>query len=143
VKPVGGRPRRGRRPPSVVHSARQEPRRPARGHPPQGGLVARPPERTLSPMWTLFRFSLRGGEARAYGDALEILRGAGFRRADAGTAIDADAPFPVAVVADVRSEPADVTRAIFSALHEAGLHPVGVSGAPMTLPPPATVAARA
>jgi hypothetical protein len=93
-------------------------------------------------MWTLFRFSLRGG-ARAYGDALEILRGAGFQRADVAAALDPDAPFPAAVVADVRSEPADVTRAIFSALHEAGLHPVGVSGAPVTLPPDAGVGARA
>ncbi len=93
-------------------------------------------------MWTVFRFSLRGGEARAYHDALEILRRAGFRSARAVDAIDPEAPFPAAVAADVRSEPADVTRAIFSALHEAGLHPVAVSGAPMTLRK-ARVAARA
>jgi hypothetical protein len=94
-------------------------------------------------MWTIFRFSLHARRAGAYREALEILRAAGFRRAGADDAIDADAPFPAGVVADVRSEPADVTRAIFSALHEAGLHPVGVSGAPLTVPPPVGAAARA
>ncbi len=94
-------------------------------------------------MWTIFRFSLRAGGAGAYREALEILRGAGFRRADAGDAIDADAPFPAGVVADVRSEPADVTRAIFAVLHEAGLHPVGVSGAPLTVSRSTGAAARA
>ncbi len=94
-------------------------------------------------MWTLFRFSLCGGGARAYREALEILHGAGFRRADGGEAIDADAPFPAAVIADVRNEPGDVTRAIFSALREAGLRPVGVSGAAMTLPASPGVDARA
>jgi hypothetical protein len=84
-------------------------------------------------MWMLFRFSLCGGE-RAYRDALEILRGAGFQRAGGGDVLDAEAPFPAAVVADVRNEPADVTRAIFSALREAGLRPVGVSGAAIAGP---------
>ncbi len=93
-------------------------------------------------MWTVFRFSLCGGGAPAYRDALEILRGAGFRSAAGAQAIDADAPFPAAVVADVRTEPADVTRAIFSALREAGLRPMGVSGAPVA-PPATAVAARA
>lgn len=92
-------------------------------------------------MWTIFRFSLRAGGAGAYREALEILRAAGFREAHAEDAIDADAPFPARVVADVRSEPADVTRAIFSALQEAGLHPVGVCGAPATLPPSPSAAA--
>ncbi len=92
-------------------------------------------------MWTVFRFSLCGGE-RAYRDALEILRGAGFRRAGAA-AVDADSPFPAAVVADVRSDPSDVTRAIFSALRDAGLRPVGVSGARIAAPPPRRALARA
>lgn len=94
-------------------------------------------------MWTLFRFSLCGGGARAYGEALEILRGAGFRCAETGEAIDADAPFPAAVVADVGGEPAEVTRVIFSTLREAGLRPVGVSCAPLALPPSSGVDARA
>jgi len=36
-------------------------------------------------MWTVFRFSLSGGGERAYRDALDILRGAGFRRAGGAT----------------------------------------------------------
>ncbi len=79
-------------------------------------------------MWTVFRFSLSGGGARAYRDALEILRGAGFRRAPGPERIGADGTFPGAVVADVRRDPAEITRAIFEALHEGGLHPVAVTG---------------
>ncbi len=85
-------------------------------------------------MWTRFRFSLCGG-ARAYREALEMLRRAGFHGAGAAEAFDADAPFPAAVVGDVGSEPSDVTRAIFSALREAGLRPVAVSGAPIAIAP--------
>jgi hypothetical protein len=89
-------------------------------------LVARLPERTLFPVWTVFRFSLSGGGARAYRDALEILRGAGFRQAPGP--LDPSAAFPASVLAEVRRDPADVTRAIFSALADAGLRPVAVSG---------------
>lgn len=77
-------------------------------------------------MWTVFRFSLAGGGERAYRAALEILSGAGFRRA--GGPVDLAATFPAAVLAEVPRTPADVTRAIFEALHEAGLRPVGVCG---------------
>ena len=106
-----------------------------------GDLVGRPAERTLSPMWSVFRFSLcRGGE-RAYRDALEILRGAGFRQAPAPEPVDADAPFPAAVVADVGGSPADVTRAIFEALQAAGLRPTAVSGCAIVERPPAEHAA--
>ncbi len=94
-------------------------------------------------MWSVFRFSLSDGGDRAYRDALEILRGAGFRRAPAPGRFDGLAPFPAAVVADVRRSPADVTRAIFEALHEAGLRPVAVSGCAIAERPPVEHAARA
>ena len=94
-------------------------------------------------MWSVFRFSLSDGGERAYRDALEILRGAGFRRApDAAAPCETGAPFPAAVVADVRRSPAEVTRIIFVALHEAGLRPVGVSGCRAAERPPAELAAR-
>ncbi len=79
-------------------------------------------------MWTVFRFSLSGGAERAYRDALDILRGAGFRRAGGAEPIDVGAPFPAAVLADLRRTPGDVTRIIFDALRDAGLRPVAVSG---------------
>jgi hypothetical protein len=92
-------------------------------------------------MWSVFRFSLAGGGARAYRDALAILRGAGFERASPAE-LDQDAPFPAAVVADVPRSPDDVTRVIFAALSEAGLRPVGVSGCRMPPRPPVDVGAR-
>jgi hypothetical protein len=94
-------------------------------------------------MWTVFRFSLRGGDARAYRDALEILRGAGFRAAPGVGPIDSDAPFPAAVAADVERPAADVTRVIFAALCDAGLHPVAVSGCAVAEPAPAEQGVRA
>ncbi|HET8539634.1 MAG TPA: hypothetical protein VFL83_07155 [Anaeromyxobacter sp.] len=93
-------------------------------------------------MWTVFRFSLASGDARAYREALEILGGAGFRPRPAGP-IDAGAPFPAAVVGDVQRAAADVTRVIFAALAEAGLRPVAVSGCALAEAPPATLGARA
>ena len=94
-------------------------------------------------MWTVFRFSLCCGGDRAYREALEILRGAGFRHVPGPPPAGADAPFPAAVLADVGRSPADVTRAIFEALDEAGLHPVAVSGCAIGEQPPAERAARA
>jgi hypothetical protein len=94
-------------------------------------------------MWMICRFSLCGGGERAYRDALEILRGAGFQRAGGDDALDDRAPFPAAVVADVRNEPEDITRAIFSALREAGLRPVAVSGAAIAGPASSGVDAAA
>lgn len=97
-------------------------------------------------MWTVFRFSLCGAGAREYRDALELLRGAGFRCAPSAETIDAAAPFPAAVVADVRRSPDEVTRVIFAALSEAGLRPVAVSGCPVAARPgadPAELDARA
>ncbi|HEX9049351.1 MAG TPA: hypothetical protein VF841_02350 [Anaeromyxobacter sp.] len=96
-------------------------------------------------MWMRVRFSLSGGGERAYREALEILRGAGFgpEEAGAGEPIEVGAPFPAAVIADVRREPAEVTRAVFSALRAAGLRPLGVSGAPVALPPAARARASA
>jgi hypothetical protein len=88
-------------------------------------------------MWTVFRFSLCGGDTRAYHRALEILRGAGFRIAVGPKPIEPDAPFPAAVLADVQRAPSEVTRVIFGALLEAGLHPVAVSGCPLGEQPPA------
>jgi hypothetical protein len=80
-------------------------------------------------MWSVFRFSLSDGGERAYRDALEILRGAGFRRApDPVARCEPGAAFPAVVVGDVRRSPAEVTRIIFVTLDEAGLRPVGVSG---------------
>lgn len=78
-------------------------------------------------MHALFRIALSGGGDRAYRDALEILAGAGFRRAGAGP-VDPRATFPAAVLAEVWRDPADVTRAIFAVLREAGLRPVAVTG---------------
>jgi hypothetical protein len=92
-------------------------------------------------MWTVFRFSLSGGCARAYRDALEILRGAGFRQAD--EPLDPAAPFAASVLADVHRDPADVTRAIFSALGDAGLRPVAVSGCRLPERPRVEYVARA
>ncbi len=93
-------------------------------------------------MWTVFRFGLSGGGALAYERALRILRRAGFRAALPASACP-DASFPAAVLADVRGSPDDVTRAIFSALREAGLRPIGVSGCALEERPPAERAARA
>ncbi len=93
-------------------------------------------------MWTLLRFSLSGGGARAYRDALELLRRAGFRRAGAER-IDPDAAFPAAVVGDVGTEPEEATRAVFAVLREAGLRPVAVSGARVALRPAPALGARA
>ncbi len=90
--------------------------------------MATRPKLTLSPVWTVFRFALRDGDARAYRDALRILRGAGFRGLPAPGPAGCDAPFPAAVLADVDRAPPDVTRVIFAALWDAGLHPVAVSG---------------
>ena len=93
-------------------------------------------------MWSVYRFSLSGG-ARAYCDALEILRHAGFRRAAAREPLEGAATFPAAVVTDARRDPADVTRIIFAMLQEAGLRPVSVSGCRVAERPPAVRGARA
>ena len=77
-------------------------------------------------MWTIVRFELRG--ARHYGPAFALLRDAGFlphRR----PAEDAAGSLPAAVVRDLFQDPAVVTRAVFDALAEAGLAPVGVAAA--------------
>lgn len=75
-------------------------------------------------MWTVVRFELR--RPAGYGAAFEILSGAGFtphRRPAPGAA----ASLPAAVVRDLFQDPAVVTRALFEALDEAGLAPVGVA----------------
>lgn len=77
-------------------------------------------------MWTIVRFELRG--TREYGEAFALLRAAGFlphRRPGAGAA----EPLPAAVVRDLLQDPAVVTRAVFEALADAGLSPVGVAAA--------------
>ncbi len=109
---------------------------------PPGCLVARPAERTLNPVWTVVRFSLCG-DARAYRDALEILSSAGFRGAGAAAALDLDAPFPASVVGEVRTDPADATRAVFEVLREAGLRPTGVSATRVAPRPAVALVARA
>ena len=79
-------------------------------------------------MWTIVRFALWG--AHDYGEAFELLAGAGFARHPA-PAPDRAEPFPAAVVVDRCQDPAVVTRAVFEALHGAGLRPMGVIAAPL------------
>jgi hypothetical protein len=79
-------------------------------------------------MWTIFRFALSGADRRAYDDAYAILQGAGFERPREPALHCASAPFPAAVLAFVRHDPAIVTRSIFEVLGEARLRPVGVTG---------------
>jgi hypothetical protein len=82
------------------------------------------PETAL--MWTIVRFGLdRAGDYRT---AFELLARAGFaphRRPDSSPT----GPFPAAAVRDLFQDPAVVTRAVFDALDEAGLSPLGVSAA--------------
>jgi hypothetical protein len=80
-------------------------------------------------MWTVVRFELR--RASDYGTAFALLAGAGFapHRRPAPEAPDASLPFPAAAVRDLFQDPAVVTRAVFEALDEAGLSPVGVAAA--------------
>lgn len=75
-------------------------------------------------MWTLVRFELRdpGDYAAAFG----LLAGAGFRLERTPAAL-APGPLPAAVALDRLAETAAVTRAVFDALHGAGLAPVGVA----------------
>jgi hypothetical protein len=77
-------------------------------------------------MWTIVRFALRRDPD--YRDALDLLAHAGFQRHRAPGDGDGEA-FPAAVVADLFQDPAVVTRAVFEALAEAGLRPVGVAAA--------------
>jgi hypothetical protein len=80
-------------------------------------------------MWTIFRFALSDADPRAYEEAYEILEGAGFSRApDPVAGRRGVAPFPAAVMADVRQDTAAVTRAIFDRLGEARLRPLAVTG---------------
>jgi hypothetical protein len=76
-------------------------------------------------MWTVVQFELSSARYRT---AFDLLAGAGFvphRRPGA----DAGDPFSAAVVRDLFQDPAVVSRAVFEALHEAGLDPVAVSAA--------------
>lgn len=76
-------------------------------------------------MWTVVQFELGASDYRT---AFEVLRGAGFvphRRPGPAPA----GPFPAAVARDLFQDPAVVTRAVFEALAEAGLAPVAVAGA--------------
>lgn len=77
-------------------------------------------------MWTIVRFQLC--RASGYRAAFELLRAAGFapHRTPAPSLAE---PLPAAVVRDLFQDPAVVTRAVFEALDEAGLAPVGVSAA--------------
>jgi hypothetical protein len=77
-------------------------------------------------MWTVVRFGLRG--AGDYGAAFELLARAGFAE-HRRPAPDAPGPFPAAAVRDLFQDPAVVSRAIFEALDEAGLAPLGVTAA--------------
>jgi len=74
-------------------------------------------------MWTIVRFELLA--ERRYGEAFSLLRAAGFqphRRPVPGAA-----PLPAAVVRDLFQDPAVVSRAVFEALADAGLAPMGVA----------------
>lgn len=86
-------------------------------------------------MWTVFRFALSGADDRAYREAYDILRGAGFARASEVAAPSDLGSFPAAVVADVTQDPSAVTRVIFAALAEARLRPLAVTGCPAAWEP--------
>ncbi|HEX9398786.1 MAG TPA: hypothetical protein VF912_01655 [Anaeromyxobacter sp.] len=77
-------------------------------------------------MWTIVRFALRRDPD--YRAGFDLLAHAGFQPHRTPGAEPEDA-FPAAVVADLFQDPAVVTRAVFEALHEAGLRPVGVAAA--------------
>jgi hypothetical protein len=74
-------------------------------------------------MWTIVRFELLA--ERHYGEAFALLRAAGFqphrRPAPGAPALSA------AVVRDLLQDPAVVSRAVFEALADAGLEPLGVA----------------
>jgi hypothetical protein len=77
-------------------------------------------------MWTVVRFELRAGPR--YAEAFDLLRAAGFQphRRPAPDTTDC---LPAAVVRDLFQDPAVVSRAVFEALDDAGLAPVGVLAA--------------
>ncbi len=75
-------------------------------------------------MLTFVRFELR--EPGDYASAFDLLAAAGFRQQRVPTAA-APEPLPAAVALDRLAETAAVTRAVFEALHAAGLGPVGVA----------------
>jgi hypothetical protein len=77
-------------------------------------------------MWTVVRFGLRRG--RDYRAAFELLAHAGFAPHRRPGPEEAE-PFPAAAVRDLFQDPAVVSRAVFEALDEAGLSPVGVAAA--------------
>jgi choline dehydrogenase-like flavoprotein len=84
-------------------------------------------------MWTVLQFELGSPDYRT---AFDLLGGAGFaphRRPAPGV----KGPFPAAVVRDLFQDPAVVTRAVFEALHQAGLAPVAVAAAHVDVRPPA------
>ena len=90
-------------------------------------------------MWTIVRFELL--TEHRYGEAFALLRAAGFQphrrplpspapRGDGspGTSpAPGAAPLPAAVVRDLFQDPAVVSRAVFEALADAGLAPMGVA----------------
>jgi hypothetical protein len=75
-------------------------------------------------MWTFVRFELR--DSGDYTAAFGLLAGAGFRLERVPAPV-APGPLPAAVALDRLAETAAVTRAVFDALHGAGLAPVGVA----------------
>jgi hypothetical protein len=77
-------------------------------------------------MWTIVRFELRAEDR--YAEAFDLLRAAGFQPHRRPAPDTAD-PLPAAVVRDLFQDPAVVTRAVFVALADAGLAPVGVASA--------------
>jgi len=77
-------------------------------------------------MWTVVRFELR--DTCDYRRAFDLLACAGFGAHRRPAAAGAE-PLPAAVVRDLFQDPAVVTRAVFEALCEAGLRPVGVAAA--------------
>jgi hypothetical protein len=77
-------------------------------------------------MWTVVRFELR--RASDYRAAFDLLAAAGFAPHRL-PAPDSAEPFPAAVVRDLFQDPAVVGRAVFEALDEAGLSPIGIASA--------------